>query len=117
MMRVSVSAPPPGGNGTTMRTGLEGKPCPSAAADAKRRTAAADLILARPEHALIRRHRAHALVHELLHPLALVGLGRIQVALRVDGDAVHAVELPGLAAAVAEARHLLQSVAQHHAHL
>jgi hypothetical protein len=24
MMRASVSAPPPGGNGTTMRTGLEG---------------------------------------------------------------------------------------------
>src|SRR3974390_828749 len=116
MMRASVSAPPPGGNGTTMRTGFEGKPCPTAAADAKSRTAAVDLMLPRPEHALILIHDAHALVFELLHPLALLGLRRIQVAPGVDRDAVHAVELAGLAAAVSEIRHLLERVAQHDPH-
>jgi hypothetical protein len=38
MIRVSVSAPPPGGNGTTMRTGLEGKAWASAADDATSKT-------------------------------------------------------------------------------
>ena len=47
--------------------------------------------------------------HELLHALTFVGLGRVDVALRVDGDAVHAEELAGLAAAVAEARQDLAS--------
>ena len=65
--------------------------------------AAAALRLLRPRHALIaERHRADALVDELLHAFTLVGLGRVEVALGVRRDAVHAVELARLASAVAE---------------
>src|SRR5258706_15711566 len=49
-------------------------------------------------------HRRETLVHELLQPLSAVRLGRVEVALRVGGDAVHRVELARLTAAVAEAR-------------
>src|SRR5215470_6354744 len=45
---------------------------------------------------------AHALVFELLDSFSFEGFGRVDVALRVDGDAVHAVELAGLAPAAAE---------------
>ncbi len=58
----------------------------------------------------------HPLVHEPLEALSLVRLGRVEVALRVDRDAVHAVELPGLPAAVAERRQLLQRLAIDDAH-
>src|SRR2546427_8638064 len=76
------------------------------------------LTRARPGHALAAAaDRADALVDELLQALALVGLGRVEVALRVGGDAVHAEELAGLAAAVAEAGQLLQRLAQDDAHL
>src|SRR5262249_17466775 len=69
----------------------------------------------RPGHALIAaRLRLDALVDELLHALTLVGLGRVEVALRIRRDAVHAVELPRLAAAVAERGELLQRLAQDH---
>src|SRR5207237_1515424 len=61
-------------------------------------------------------HWADALVDELLQPLALVSLGRVEVALRIGGDAVHAEELARLAAAVAEVRQLLQRLAQDDAH-
>src|SRR4051812_14792269 len=71
----------------------------------------------RPDDALLGRHAPDALVHELLDPLALVGLGRVQVALRVDRDAVHAEELAGLPAAVAEAGDLRERLAHDHAHL
>ena len=54
---------------------------------------------------------AEPLVDELLQAPALVGLGRVDVALRVGRDAVHGEELAGLAAAVAEARQDLQRVA------
>src|SRR2546422_223831 len=75
--------------------------------------AQSNLTRARPGHALAAAaHRAAALVDEFLQALALVGLGRVEVALRVGGDAVHAEELPGLAAAVAEVGQLLQSLAQ-----
>ena len=61
----------------------------------------------RPDGALIRlRHRRETLVDKLLQTLTAVGLGRVDVALRVGGDAVHRVELAGLAAAVAEAGEL-----------
>src|SRR5262249_5134790 len=43
--------------------------------------------------------------------LAAVGFGREDVALRVGGDAVHGVELAGLAAAIAEAGQNLHGVA------
>ena len=54
---------------------------------------------------------AHALVDEPLQAFSFLGLGRVEVALRVDRDAVHAVELAGLPAAVAEGRQLLQRLA------
>src|SRR4051812_8468169 len=49
------------------------------------------------------RNRAEALVDELLQALAGVGFRRVEVALRVDGDAVHAEEHAGLTAAIPEA--------------
>src|SRR5215472_4822781 len=70
----------------------------------------------RPEHALIAaRLRLNPLIDELLHPFSLVGLGRIEVALGIRCDAVYAVELPGLPAAVAKRGDLLERVAQDHA--
>src|SRR5262249_39535236 len=52
------------------------------------RAAALQRLAPRPEHALVAaRHGADALVDELLHPLTLVGLGRVEIALRVRGDA------------------------------
>ena len=53
----------------------------------------------------------HALVHELLHALAAIGLGREDVALGVGGDAVHGIEFAGLPSAVAEAGQNLQRLA------
>src|SRR5437588_5152948 len=70
----------------------------------------------RPEHALeAARLRLDPLIDELLHALTLVGLGRVEVALGVRRNRVHAVELPGLAAAVAERGELLERFAQDHA--
>src|SRR5262249_40774966 len=75
------------------------------------------LRLPRPEHTLIAaRHRANALVDELLHALTLVGLGRVDVALGVRRKAVHAVELPGLPATIAEGRDLFQRLSHDDAH-
>src|SRR5471030_2140630 len=71
-----------------------------------------------PDGALIRlRHRCETLVDKLLQTLTAVRLGRIDVALRVGRDAVHRVELPGLAAAVAEGGELGQRQAIEHVHL
>src|SRR5712671_4176674 len=71
----------------------------------------------RPEHAHIAaRHRAEALVDELLQPFSLVGLGRVQVALRVARDRMHAVELARLASAVAERGDLFERLAYDDAH-
>ena len=73
--------------------------------------------LPRPGHALVAGgDAAHALVDELLQALSFVGLGRVDVALGVGRDAVHAVELARLAAAVAERGELLQRLAQDDAH-
>src|SRR5258708_13838560 len=75
------------------------------------------LHLLRPGHALIaERHRADALVVELLHALTLVGLGRVEVPLGVRCQAVHAVELAGLTPAVAERGDLLKRLAHNNAH-
>src|SRR6185503_1695266 len=68
----------------------------------------------RPHRSLVRRHALQPLVDELLHPLSFPGFGRVDVPLRVDGDAVHAVELPRLPAAVAEAGEQLHGVALQH---
>ena len=71
----------------------------------------------RPQYALAAGgHGTYTLVDELLHPLALVSLGRVDVAFRIGGDAVHAIELAGLASAVAEVGNLLERVAQDDAH-
>src|SRR6185503_8073146 len=64
-----------------------------------------------------RGHRAHSLVDELLHAFAFVGLRRVDVALGIGGDAVHAEELSRLPAAVAEVRDLLQRFANDDADL
>src|SRR5262245_54308444 len=75
------------------------------AATGKRAAASRRLSSLRPERALgLAGNRREAAEHELLDALAFVSLRRVDVALRVDGDAVHAEELPGLPAAVAEAR-------------
>src|SRR6266566_9888215 len=56
----------------------------------------------RPEHALIGSHHvADSLVDEFLQAFALPGFSRVDVALGVCRDAVHSVELAGLAAAIA----------------
>ena len=59
------------------------------------------LLVGRPGRALIHHgDQSHSHVLELLYPFSFVGLGRVNVAFRVGGDAVHAVELPRLASAV-----------------
>ena len=69
----------------------------------------------RPDDALVRgRDRRHAFVDKFLHALTFPGLRRVDVALRIDRDAVHAVELTGLASAVAEAGENLECVALQH---
>src|SRR5258708_463808 len=61
------------------------------------------LPLLRPNHALILLgHRSHAFIHELLHALAVIRLGGVDVAFGIRRDAVDRVELAGLPAAVAE---------------
>src|SRR6267378_5949804 len=73
---------------------------------------------ARPQHALApARNRTDALVDEFLHALAFVRFRRIEVALGIGGDAVHAVELARLATAVSEVGDFLERVAQDNAHL
>src|SRR5262245_56715292 len=62
-----------------------------------------------PGRALIfSRHRSHTFEHEPLDALSFVGFSRVDVASRIDGDAVRAEELTWLASAVAEARQQLQ---------
>src|SRR5258706_1164080 len=71
----------------------------------------------RPDYALILlRHRRHAFVDELLDALALEGLGRVDVALGIDGDAVHAEEFARDAPAVAEGRQNFHGRAVHDVH-
>src|SRR3970282_1255916 len=58
----------------------------------------------RPQDALVlRSDRGHSLVDELLNALPFVGFRGVDVALRIGGDAVHAVELTRLPPAGAEA--------------
>src|SRR6516162_1582547 len=66
----------------------------------------------RPEHALVAaRHRADALIDEFLYPLTLVSFSRVEIALGIGRNAVHAVELTGLAPAVAERGYFLERFA------
>src|SRR5436853_4244151 len=72
----------------------------------------------RPDDALVvLRHRRHPLVDESLQAFPFVGLRRVEIALRVNRDAVHAVELARLPSAVAERRQLLQRLAIDDLHL
>ena len=57
------------------------------------------------------RHRRNALVQESLHTVSFVGLGCVDIPLRVARDHVYAVELAGLPAAVAERGQLFERVA------
>src|SRR5689334_17706382 len=90
-------------------------PAPSGAVEAHSTLSAAALGPDRAELSP-ERHRAHALVDELLQPLPVERLGRIDVALGIDRDAVHAVELAGLAATAAERGKLLHGRALDDAH-
>src|SRR5262249_55482646 len=72
------------------------------------------LFPSRPHHSLILRDAADALVGELLDPLALVGLGREDVALRVRRDRVHGEPHARLTTAVAELRDRLERLPIHH---
>ena len=57
----------------------------------------------RPDYSLILgRDGTQAPVNELLHALSFVGLGRVDIPLRVSGNAVHGEELAGLSAAIAK---------------
>src|SRR5271156_6612418 len=68
------------------------------------RTVISLLVLAGPWNARVRTvHRAQTLVDELLHALAAVGFGGVDVALGVGGDAVQGVELARLASAISKA--------------
>src|SRR5262245_8658669 len=68
----------------------------------------------RPGRALVRfRDGAQTLVHELLNAFSFVGFRRVQVALRVGGNAVHGIEHPRLTSAVAEAGQDLERGAIH----
>src|SRR2546427_278193 len=100
--RTSPLRPPSRGWATAGRCGRTARRFrrgPPAIRDSSLRSAAA----LRPRHALVAGlDLADPLEDELLHAFALIGLGRIDVALRIDGDAVHAEELAGLAAAAAE---------------
>src|SRR5262249_28985440 len=54
----------------------------------------------RPEHALVAaRHRSNPLIDEFLSPLPLVSFSRVEIALGIGRNAVHAVELAWLAPA------------------
>src|ERR1700688_4919512 len=47
-------------------------------------------------------HRCEPLIHEALHALAAIRFGGVDVALRIGGNAMHAVELDGLPSPLAE---------------
>src|SRR5262245_48738985 len=55
--------------------------------------------------------RPQASVNELLNALPFVSLARVDVAIRIHGDAAHAVELAWHASAHPEARHDLKRIA------
>src|SRR6266576_5683789 len=76
------------------------------------------LLFFRPQHALVFFcNWSQAFVHELLQTLSTVGFSRVDVALRIRGDAVHGVELTGLPPAVAKTRQRLKCVAQQNVNL
>src|SRR5713101_8344726 len=125
--RSSVSTWPSNSESRAIGAGPGGAATPNRAGPHRRRAETARQLFiprkavlsgARPQHALAAPwNRAYAFVDEFLHALSFVRLGRVEVAFGIAGDAVHAVELAGLAPAVAEVRNLLQRLAQYDAHL
>src|SRR5215471_13572560 len=82
-----------------------------------RRSRGSVSCLLRPYRALIAGlHHADALVDELLDAFTLKGFGRVDVALGVGRDRVHAEELAGLAPAAAEGGEFLHARALDNAH-
>src|SRR4051812_20883137 len=70
------------------------------------------LLRPRPDDPLVfLRHRRESLVEKSLDPVPLVGFGGVNVPLGIAGNDVHAIELPGLAAAIAERGQFLEGVA------
>src|SRR5436190_5133002 len=61
--------------------------------------------------------RAQPSVRELLNPFAFVGLGDEEVALRIDGEIVGAVELPGPVAGATEGADDFQRLSAQNVHL
>src|SRR5687768_16511309 len=71
----------------------------------------------RPNDSLVLlRDGSHPAVHELLYPLPLVRLRRVDVALRIRRDRVYGKELPWLPPTPAELRENLQRLSVHHVH-
>src|SRR5689334_17327529 len=63
----------------------------------------------RPESALVLAgYGRHAFVDELLQPFSFPCLGSVQIALRIERNAVHVVELSRLPTTVTECRQFLQ---------
>src|SRR6266849_526567 len=69
------------------------------------------------EIALVPGTVAHSHVREFLQALPLVRLRDEQVALRIDGEVVGAVELSGPVAGTSEGAHHLEGIALEHMHL
>src|SRR5204862_1025330 len=73
---------------------------------------------ARPDDALVHlRDRSQSFVEESLETFSFIRLGGVEVPLRIDGDAVHAVELSRLPSAVAERRQFFERLAIDDLHL
>ena len=81
------------------------------------RVVSAPVLLCWPDDALVfLRDRSQALVSELLQALAFEGLGRIEVAFRIESDVVHPEELARLASAVAKVGQFFERIAQQDVH-
>src|SRR5262245_638063 len=62
-------------------------------------------------------HRRETLINKLLQSPSLIGLGCVDVALRIGSDAVNSKELARLPATVSKARQHLQRIALDYVHL
>src|SRR5205823_5534687 len=105
-----------GGRTTRARSGgrRRYRSCPRFASESSKANPERWRLLRRtgPERALIfPGDRRDALVDEPLHAMPFVGLGGVQVALRIAGDDVDAVELARLPSAVAKRGQLFERVA------
>src|SRR5581483_3607449 len=93
---------------SSARSGLRTAPARRRRARRRRRA----LRFSRPYDPLIcARDRREPFVDEFLDALTAIGFRRVDVALRVGGDAVHAVEFARLPSALAERRQHLERLA------